>query len=118
LHGSLISDLKDINKNSKNHAVNKKLQSFVISLLQDPNEDAAKRSLNVMIELYKRRIWNDDKTVNAIWTGVVHSNPKVCASSCKFFLVLDYDYESDADASDFDSDKEDQLELLKNRKGS
>lgn len=118
MHGSLISDLKDINKNSKNHAVNKKLQSFVISLLQDPNEDAAKRSLNVMIELYKRRIWNDDKTVNAIWTGVVHSNPKVCASSCKFFLVLDYDYESDADASDFDSDKEDQLELLKNRKGS
>jgi protein SDA1 len=67
LHGSLISDLKEINKSAKNHAVNKKLQGFVLSLLQDPNEDAAKRSLNVMIELYKRRIWNDEKTVNAIW---------------------------------------------------
>lgn len=106
LHGSLISDLKDINKSAKNHAVNKKLQSFVISLLQDPNEDAAKRSLNVMIELYKRRIWNDDKTVNAIWTGVMHTNPKVCAAACKFFLVLDYDFDEDSD-SGFDSDKAD-----------
>jgi protein SDA1 len=105
LHGSIISDLKDINKSAKNHAVNKKLQSFVLSLLQDPNEDAAKRSLNVMIELYKRRIWNDEKTVNAIWQGVMHSNPKVCTASCKFFLVLDYDYQSD-DESEIDSDKE------------
>jgi len=38
-----------------------------LGLLQDPNEDASKRSLNVMIELYKRHIWNDDKTVNTIW---------------------------------------------------
>ena len=33
LHGSLITDLKEINKNAKNHAVNKKLQGFVLSLL-------------------------------------------------------------------------------------
>jgi protein SDA1 len=33
LHGSLIGDLKDINKSSKNHAVNKTLQNFVLSLL-------------------------------------------------------------------------------------
>jgi protein SDA1 len=41
-------------------------------MLQDPSEDAARRSLNVMIELYKRKIWNDDKTVNAIWKGCEH----------------------------------------------
>lgn len=35
-------------------------------MLQDPNETATKRALNVMIELYKRKIWNDDKTVNVI----------------------------------------------------
>ena len=58
--------------------------------------------MNVMIELYKRRIWNDDKTVNAIWTGgVLHSNPKIISAACKFFLVLDYDYESE-DSMDSD----------------
>lgn len=48
----------------------------------------------------------------------MHTNPKVCAASCKFFLVLDYDFESDSDDSGFDSDKADQIELLKKRKGS
>jgi len=67
IHGCIIGDLKSINFSKKNHTVNRKLQNFVLSLLQDPNEDAAKRSLAVMIELYKRRIWNDEKTVNAIW---------------------------------------------------
>lgn len=70
-----------------------------------------------MIELYKRRIWNDDKTVNAIWAGVLHTNPKVCAASCKFFLVLDYDFDSDSD-SGFDSDKAEEIALLAKRKGS
>lgn len=93
LHGCIVNDLKQLNKKSKNTNINKKLQNFILSLLQDPNEDAAKRALNVMIELYKRCIWNDEKTVNAVWNGgVMHSNPKIVAASCKFFLVLDYDF--------------------------
>ena len=93
LHGCIVSDLKELNKKAKNNSINKKLQNFIMNLLQDPNEDAAKRALNVMIELYKRCIWNDEKTVNAVWTGgVMHDNPKIVASACKFFLVLDYEY--------------------------
>ena len=55
-----------------------------------------------MIELYKRCIWNDEKTVNAIWMGgVMHSNPKIVAAACRFFLVLDYEYKSESsDSSD------------------
>ena len=67
-----------------------------------------------MIELYKRRVWNDDKTVNAIWQGCEHSNPKVVAAACKFFLVLDYDYQSESES---DSDEEDPHQALKNHKG-
>lgn len=92
LHSIIIADMKQLNKDSKNHALNKKLQNFILGLLQDPNEDSAKRSMNVMIELYKRHIWNDDKTVNAIWTGCEHANPKIVAAACKFFLILDYDH--------------------------
>lgn len=74
-------------------------------MMQDPNETATKRALNVMIELYKRKIWNDDKTVNVIAQGCLHDNPKVIASACKFFLVLDYVYESDSESSDEDDKK-------------
>ena len=104
LHSCVITDLKQLNKDSKNHVINKKLQNFILGLLQDPNEDSARRSLNVMIELYKRHIWNDDKTVNAIWQGVEHSNPKIVAAACKFFLILDYDHNSDSESDSSDED--------------
>ena len=88
-----------------------------MGLLQDPNEDASKRALNVMIELYKRRIWNDDKTVNAIWQGgVLHDNPKICAAACKFFLALEYDFQSESSGSDASS--QDARDLLNHHKGS
>lgn len=70
--------------------------------------------MNVMIEMYKRHVWNDDKTVNAIWSGVEHANPKIVAAACKFFLILDYDHKSDDES---DSSDEDPQQLLANHKG-
>jgi protein SDA1 len=71
-----------------------------------------------MIELYKRRVWNDEKTVNVIWSGVMHDNPKIVVASTKFFLALDLDYiradEGDEDSSELDE----RVELLRSRKGS
>lgn len=93
LHGAIIKDMKDLNKKAKNQNINKKMQNFILGLLQDPNEDGARRALIVMIELYKRQIWNDEKTVNAIWTGgVMHDNPKIVVAATRFFLILDYDF--------------------------
>lgn len=102
LHQGLISDLKRLNQDAKNNAVNKKLQTFIYDLLKDPNETASKRSLAVMIELYKRKIWNDEKTVNVIAEGCLHENPKIIAAACKFFLVLEYDWESESEGGDSD----------------
>ena len=85
---------------AKNHAVNKKLQNFIFEMVQDPNETAAKRAVSVMIELYKRKIWNDEKTVNVIAEACLNDNPKLVAAASKFFLVLDYDYESESDGGD------------------
>ena len=49
----------------------------------------------IMIELYKRKIWNDEKTCNVIAEACFNENPKIVVAACKFFLILDYDYESD-----------------------
>lgn len=115
LNAQIISDLKQLNKSHRNHSVNKKLQTFVFEMLQDPNETATKRALTVMIELYKRKIWNDEKTVNVIAQGCLHSNPKVVAAACKFFLVLDYVYDSESEDS---SDEEDKKLILGKYKGT
>lgn len=63
-----------------------------------------------MIELYKRKIWNDDKTVNVIAEAALNPNPKICVAACKFFLILDYDFQSDSESSDEGGDK---IALLK-----
>jgi len=69
-----------------------------------------------MIELYKRKIWNDDKTVNVIAEAVFNTNPKIVVAACKFFLILDYDYESDNESSD--EGETDKIKLMRQRKGS
>jgi protein SDA1 len=68
-----------------------------------------------MIELYKRKIWNDEKTVNVIAEACSNSNPKIIVAACRFFLILDYDYESDDSSEDDENEK---MRLLKQRKGS
>ena len=35
-------------------------------MIKDRDEKASKRSLVVMIELYKKKIWNDENTVNVV----------------------------------------------------
>ena len=69
-----------------------------------------------MVELYKRHIWNDEKTVNTIWQGCEHANPKIVLAACKFFLILDYDYQSESDIDSSDADNA--ADMLKHHKGS
>lgn len=60
-----------------------------------------------MIELYKKNIWNDAKTVNAIANvGCFSKVTKVMVASLKFFLGKD---PNEKDSDDSDSDKEPDL---------
>lgn len=49
----------------------------MFSLLKDTNARAAKMSVDIMIELYKKNVWNDAKTVNVIATGCFSKHTKV-----------------------------------------
>ncbi|XP_058578230.1 protein SDA1 homolog isoform X2 [Neofelis nebulosa] len=69
LYTHIVTDIKNINAKHKNNKVNIVLQNFMYTMLRDSNATAAKISLDVMIELYRRNIWNDAKTVNVITTA-------------------------------------------------
>ena len=47
------------------------------TMLRDNNPVAAKKSLDVMVELYHRNVWNDAKTVNVITTACLSPVAKV-----------------------------------------
>lgn len=63
------NDIKNINSKTKNQKVNTILQNFLFSKLKDSNVIAARTSLNIMIDLYKKNIWKNSKTVNVIATA-------------------------------------------------
>uniref|UniRef100_A0A4W4GE09 Protein SDA1 n=1 Tax=Electrophorus electricus TaxID=8005 RepID=A0A4W4GE09_ELEEL len=56
LYTHIVTDIKNINAKHKNNKLNTTLQNFMYTMLRDSNPIAAKISLDVMVELYKRNI--------------------------------------------------------------
>lgn len=77
LETHIINDIKNINAKHKNAKLNTQLQNFMFTMLKDTNTKAAKMSLDIMVELYKKNVWNDVKTVNVIATGCFSKITKV-----------------------------------------
>lgn len=98
LYTHIVSDIKNINAKHKNNKVNTVLQNFMYTMLRDSNPIAAKISLDVMAELYKRNIWNDAKTVNVITTACFSKVTKILVAGLKFFLGKDEDEKNESDS--------------------
>ncbi|XP_077519022.1 SDA1 domain containing protein Mys45A [Amblyomma americanum] len=98
LKNHIIQDIKNTNAKRKDAKLNSTLQNFMFTMLKDSNLVAAKTSLDVMITLYKKNVWNDAKTVNAIATACFHKATKVLATALTFFLGSD-ETEKEEDSS-------------------
>ncbi|XP_060791348.1 protein SDA1 homolog isoform X2 [Neoarius graeffei] len=103
LYIHIVTDIKNINSKHKNNKLNTTLQNFMYTMLRDSNPIAAKISLDVMVELYKRNIWNDAKTVNVITTACFSKVTKILVGALTFFLGKD-----DEEKKDSDSESEDE----------
>ncbi|KAL0131803.1 hypothetical protein PUN28_002984 [Cardiocondyla obscurior] len=103
LQTHIVTDIKNVNAKHKNAKINTVLQNFMFSMLKNPNVKAAKMSVDIMIELYNKNVWNDIKTVNVIATGCFSKVTKVAVASLKFFLGTDPE-EKDSDDSDSDDE--------------
>ncbi|XP_073945248.1 SDA1 domain containing protein Mys45A [Choristoneura fumiferana] len=86
----IISDIKNMNIKHKDMKFNSTLQNYMFSMLRNSDAKAAKLSLDILIELYHKNIWNDQKTVNMIADiGCFSKITKVMVASLKFFLGRD-----------------------------
>uniref|UniRef100_A0A3Q2I250 Protein SDA1 n=1 Tax=Equus caballus TaxID=9796 RepID=A0A3Q2I250_HORSE len=102
LYTHIVTDIKNINAKHKNNKVNIVLQNFMYTMLRDSNATAAKISLDVMIELYRRNIWNDAKTVNVITTACFSKVTKILVAALTFFLGKDEEEKQDSDSESED----------------
>ena len=101
LKDHIVSDLKAVNSKHKDVRLNTTMQNFMFTMLKDSHKIAAKTSLDVMIELYRKNAWRDAKTVNVIGTACFSDITKLMVTAVKFFLGNDEDEEED------DSDDDD-----------
>lgn len=103
----MIADIKNINAKQKNSKLNTTLQNFMFSMLSDSNAIAAKISLDIMIELYRKGVWQNAKTVNVISTACFSKVAKIMATALKFFLGKDENADGEEGEDFSDSDDED-----------
>jgi hypothetical protein len=68
------SDIKNSNKHHRNEKLNRSLQNFMYGVISDDNEAAAKKSLAVCTELWRRHVWRDARTVNVIGEDIMQSD--------------------------------------------
>lgn len=115
LETHIINDIKNMNAKHKNVRLNTTLQNFMFSMLKDSNSKAAKMSIAIMIELYKKNVWNDAKTVNVIATACFSKFTKVMVAALKFFLGSDHDSEKKSDDSDSDNEPSAKEVLMANK---
>ncbi|XP_060543005.1 protein SDA1 homolog [Pantherophis guttatus] len=102
LYTHIVTDIKNVNAKHKNNKMNTMLQSFMYTMLQDSNPTAAKISLDVMVELYRRNIWNDARTVNVITLACFSKVTKIQVAGLTFFLGKDEDGKKGSDSESED----------------
>lgn len=112
LYKHIVNDIKRINKRKRDERVNRTLQNFMYTMLQDANPIAVRMSLQVMIDLFRKGVWNDTKTVNAISTAVFSKDPKVVQTMLQFFLSPPSGEEQDFQDDDNEY-RRDRREVLK-----
>ncbi len=56
LMSHIVSDIRNMNRHHRNDKVNKSIQAFMYTMLADEDATAAKKSLDVMITLYKKKV--------------------------------------------------------------
>ena len=110
LRDHIVNDIKGINSKKKDAKTNSSLQNFMFKMLRDSEVNAAKISLEIMIELYRKNIWNDTKTVNVIAEACLSDVNKVSVTAIKFFLGKD---SNDEEKKNDDSDSEDEMPTVR-----
>lgn len=116
LENHIITDIKNMNAKHKDMKLNSTLQNFMYTMLKDSNPKAAKMSVDIMIELYKKNVWNDAKTVNVIANvGCFSKVTKVLVASLKFFLGRDPDEKGSDDSENSDNEPDLKSAMLATR---
>lgn len=103
-YSHVIRFIQRMNKKHKDEAKNKPLQNVLYKMLKSEEETKAKRSLVTLCDLHRRKVWSDERTVNAICDACFHPTSRIMIAALSF--LLDYEKIQDDDDSDASSSED------------
>ncbi|PKA51957.1 hypothetical protein AXF42_Ash008186 [Apostasia shenzhenica] len=106
----VVHSIRRMNKKHKNEVKNRKLQNIIVMLLKGDEELRARRSLAVLCDLHRRKVWSDELTAIFICNACFHGSSRVMTSALSFLLGYERieDDVDDSDASSSDDDASNQ----------
>lgn len=66
LYKYILNDIRRMNKHHKNLKINQQLRNFIYENVIKNGDKMTQKSIQLMIDLYKRNIWTDNRSVNVI----------------------------------------------------
>lgn len=82
----IFNDIKTINVNKRNEKLNRGVQAMLFGVVADDTTIAARKTVEILAELYRRRVWTDSRTVNVIASACTSSTTRVVVAALQFFL--------------------------------
>ncbi len=102
LYHHIVNDIRNINKNGKkDEKLNRTIQSFFHRIVaasanestagaeDSPTDYAAKRAVQMICDLYRRNVWNDERSVHILATACASPNASVASRALRFFLNIE-----------------------------
>ena len=99
----IVRDIKHMNQKRKNPQVNKQLQSYMYKVIQEDDAVAGRHALWVILDLYRRQIWTEDRIVNVISEACFSKHTKVMQMGLRFLtgqFPKDQEEHEDTDEED------------------
>lgn len=109
----ILSELRSSNSKTKNHKLNKSVQTLLHNLvLSDRSSSKALWAVKITREMWKRQLWTDAKAVEIMKECSLADNEKVATAGVRFFLGGDKEREEQEEEQ---SDDEQQIDMGKLR---
>lgn len=92
LYEAIVGEIGRANRPARNNALNRTLQNHMYGLFASSDEEgstlARHKILHIIIELYRKGVWDDARTVNVIGEAAVgrDSGTKVMTAALNFFV--------------------------------
>jgi len=101
----IFNDIKTINHQKQNDKLNRSIQAFLFSVVEEDTTVTARKTVEILCELYRRKIWTDARTVNMIGKACLSPSTRVTVAAVNFFLGIETKMHEDEEEEKVSGDK-------------